>query len=154
MERLWAPWRMGYVSKAGEGECIFCVKPKESSDEKNYIVKRGKYCFSMLNIYPYNNGHLMVAPYRHVPDLLDLREEEIVEMMQMLRELEAKLKKLLKPDGFNIGINIGRAAGAGFEGHIHIVPRWNGDTNFMPVLSDTKVISQSLEELYKLLKDE
>jgi ATP adenylyltransferase len=96
----------------------------------------------------------MVAPYRHVPDLLDLREEEIVEMMQMLRELEAKLKKLLKPDGFNIGINIGRAAGAGFEGHIHIVPRWNGDTNFMPVLSDTKVISQSLEELYKLLKDE
>ena len=154
MERLWAPWRVKYVSNPDkEKECIFCQKSQEKNDKKNLIVSRGKYCFALLNIYPYNNGHIMIAPYNHAGDIVQLEEYELSEMFRLVKELEIKIKSILNPDGFNIGINIGKSAGAGMENHLHmhLVPRWGGDTNFMAVVSDTRVISQSLEELYELL---
>ncbi len=154
MQRLWAPWRSKYIQTVDEKtECIFCEKAKSKNDRKNLVLKRGKYCFVILNTYPYNNGHLMVAPYRHISQIYQLKKYEIIEIFQFLKQYEIKLKEKLNPDGFNIGLNVGRVAGAGFEHHIHfhIVPRWQGDTNFMPVISDTKVISQSLQEVYKLL---
>ncbi len=154
MERLWAPWRVKYVSNPDkEKECIFCKKSQEKNDKKNLIVSRGQYCFALLNIYPYNNGHIMIAPYNHAGDIVQLEEYELSEMFRLVKELEIKIKSILNPDGFNIGINIGKSAGAGMENHLHmhLVPRWGGDTNFMAVVSDTRVISQSLEELYELL---
>ncbi len=155
MDRLWAPWRHGYVvNPEGEG-CIFCMKPAEQKDEENFLLYRGKKVFVLMNIYPYNNGHLMVAPYRHTGDINELDSDELLEMMEVVQKCIRILKEKMHPDGFNIGINLGRVAGAGFENHlhIHIVPRWNGDTNFMPVLADTKVIPISLKEAYNLLKD-
>lgn len=155
MDRIWAPWRSGYIQKVGQKkECIFCQKARAKNDRKNFVLQRGKYCFVILNIYPYNNGHLMIAPYRHISEISQIRKCEAVEIFQFLKEYESKLKQKLKPDGFNVGLNVGRAAGAGVEYHIHfhIVPRWVGDTNFMPVISETKVISQSLEEVYNLLR--
>lgn len=151
---LWAPWRKGYIQNLKSEQCIFCVKPRQKKDSKNYIIWRKKYSFAMLNIYPYNNGHILIAPYRHVSSLNKLKKEEINELFSLLKKAEKKLKEKLSPDGFNIGINIGKVSGAGYADHIHIhiVPRWQGDTNFMPVLAETKVISESLEELYKLLK--
>ncbi|HID61887.1 MAG TPA: HIT domain-containing protein, partial [Anaerolineae bacterium] len=126
MKRLWSPWRMKYIiSKKGEG-CIFCDKIAENNDEANYILHRGKTCYVMLNLYPYNNGHLMVSPYRHVPSPEQLAEEELTEMMLMVNRSLRALRRAMRPDGFNIGVNIGKAAGAGIEEHvhIHIVPRW------------------------------
>ena len=155
MQRLWAPWRSKYIQTVDEKpECIFCEKAKSKNDRKNLVLKRGKYCFVILNIYPYNNGHLMVAPYRHISQIYQLKKCEIIEIFQFLKQYQIKLKEKLNPDGFNIGLNIGRVAGAGFEYHIHfhIVLRWEGDTNFMPVISNTKVISQSLQKVYKLLR--
>ena len=142
------------VNPEGEG-CIFCKKPAEEKDEENFILYRGKRVFVLMNIYPYNNGHLMVAPYRHIGDFNGLDDEELLEMMQVVKRCLEILREKMNPNGFNIGMNLGRVAGAGFEEHlhIHIVPRWNGDTNFMPVLADTKVIPISLREAYKLLKD-
>ena len=153
MDRLWAPWRVKYVIQKRPLKCIFCQKPSEQDDKKNFIIKRGKNVFSVLNIFPYNTGHLMVAPYRHVKDLRRLNGQEMQELMDSVKESLTLLDKKLKPEGYNIGLNLGRVAGAGFDGHlhIHIVPRWAGDTNFMPVINNTKVISQSLEELYKIL---
>ena len=153
MDKLWAPWRIQYVQAAKTKSCIFCLKPKQKKDKKNYIVERKHYLYSLLNIYPYNNGHIMIAPYRHVGDLDQLTDKEQTEMMTFITATTGKLKKVLKTHGFNIGFNIGKAAGAGYESHIHvhIVPRWTGDTNFMPVISDAKVISQSLEDLYRML---
>lgn len=157
MERIWAPWRMKYILKArnGKEKCIFCEIPNEKKDEENYLIKRGELAFVLMNIFPYNNGHLMIAPYKHTPSLQNLSEEELLEMMKLVVESEKALKALLSPDGFNIGLNIGRVAGAGFEEHIHIhiVPRFNGDTNFMPIVANTKVISESLRETYKKLKE-
>jgi ATP adenylyltransferase len=157
MERIWAPWRMKYILKARneKEKCIFCEIPNEKKDEENYLIKRGKLAFVLMNIFPYNNGHLMIAPYKHTPSLQNLSEEELLEMMKLVVESEKALKALLSPDGFNIGLNIGRVAGAGFEEHvhIHIVPRFNGDTNFMPIVANTKVISESLMETYKKLKE-
>lgn len=152
---LWAPWRIKYLQQKKMAGCIFCKASQERNDKKNLIVKRGKLSFSMLNIFPYNNGHLMVAPFRHVGDLAKLSQDEFLDLFINLKEMKLKLDKILKPQGYNIGINIGRAAGAGFPGHIHIhiVPRWNADTNFMPVIARTKVISQSLKELYKKIKN-
>ncbi len=154
MDKLWAPWRIKYIRKCANTACIFCKMPKQNKDKKNYILKRGKYCFSMLNIFPYNNGHLMVAPYKHTPELNRLTQEETQELMQLLTQSIELLKKKLKPHGFNIGINMGKVAGAGFARHlhVHIVPRWNSDTNFMPVITQTKVISQALNDLYNTLK--
>ncbi len=153
MEKLWAPWRIKYVQAAKTRGCIFCQKAKQKRDAKNYIILRGKTVFSMLNIYPYNNGHLMVAPYRHIGQPDKLNEQETAELFSMVNDSVRKLRAKLKPQGFNIGMNIGKAAGAGIDKHlhVHVVPRWEGDTNFMPIISGTRVLAQSLDELYRML---
>lgn len=154
MDKLWAPWRIKYITNAKKQQgCLFCRVKKETTDKKNLVIFRSCYALSMLNKFPYNNGHLMVIPYRHTQDLDALTSEEILDMFFLLNKTKKILKKVLKPDGFNVGMNLGRVAGAGIPGHvhIHIVPRWREDTNFMPVLFETKVISQSLEELYDTL---
>ena len=157
MKNLWAPWRMKYIENIltdRKGRCILCAKPEENNDKENLIIKRGKKCFIIMNLYPYNNGHLMITPYAHVPDLTSLDNETILEILTMLQKCEQVLKNSFHPDGLNVGVNIGRAAGAGIDQHIHfhVVPRWTGDTNFLPVLDDTKVIVQSLEDTYNTLK--
>lgn len=143
---------MEYILNIKAKGCIFCKKLKEP-DSKALIIKRRKTCFSMLNIYPYNNGHLMVAPKRHVARLDLLMKNELNELIQLVTESQRLLEQKLRPHGFNIGLNIGRTAGAGVVGHLHfhIVPRWDGDTNFMPIIGETKVIPQLLEETYKML---
>ncbi|MFH0771570.1 MAG: HIT domain-containing protein [Candidatus Omnitrophota bacterium] len=154
MDKLWAPWRSKYVTRVNSIKgCIFCSKPKAGNDEANYIISRGKSSLSMLNIFPYSNGHVMVAPYRHVKDMIGLSAAELFEIFDLTRKMQSLLVKTMKPDGFNIGINVGRAAGAGVKDHIHIhiVPRWVGDVNFMPVFTSTKVISESLDALYDRL---
>ena len=157
MEQLWAPWRIRYIQNlpaAEPGDCFLCEKPKEANDDLNYILYRGQKNFVILNSYPYNAGHLMVAPYRQVASLEGLADEELKEHFEIVRRCLSVLRQAFKPDGFNIGINIGRVAGAGVDKHIHthIVPRWQGDSNFMPVLSDTKVINEALTETYQKLK--
>ena len=156
MDKLWAPWRIKYIQAKKSKGCIFCRKPRQKKDALNYIITRKRYCFSLLNIFPYNNGHMMVAPYRHVADFEKLRPEEKMDILELISESIAKLKKVLKPQGINVGINLGKAAGAGIAKHlhVHIVPRWDADTNFMPVISQTKVISQSLDDLYSILRTE
>jgi len=152
---MWAPWRLEYIINSGsDGGCIFCEKPKEKNDEKNFIIYRGKESFALLNIYPYNNGHIMIAPYRHTGSLDDLSTETLCEMMELVKKITHRIKKEMKAQGFNVGINVGKAAGAGIEQHIHIhvVPRWPGDTNFMPVVCGTKIISESLKSVYDKLK--
>jgi ATP adenylyltransferase len=156
-ERIWAPWRFAYVKGATKNEqqgCIFCVKPDEGDDEANLIVHRGERCFVILNLFPYTNGHLMVAPYEHHSSLADLDAETVAEMMALTQRAIAALEESYSPQGYNIGFNQGRVAGAGVEHHIHmhVVPRWGGDTNFMPVLADTRVMPQSLEESYEALR--
>ncbi|MFC1703408.1 HIT domain-containing protein [Candidatus Omnitrophota bacterium] len=152
MNKLWAPWRIGYVQKKQKG-CLFCRVKNSKKDSRNYIVRRSAFSFSILNVFPYNNGHVMVVPYRHVKYLDALRENELKDLMQLLLSTKKNLNSILKPQGFNIGVNEGRCAGAGFVNHvhIHIVPRWNGDANFMPAASGAKVISQSLNDLYRRL---
>jgi ATP adenylyltransferase len=156
--RIWAPWRLAYVkdaSKDNEDECIFCTKPAEEDDERNLIVHRGERCFVILNLFPYTNGHLMVAPYEHTGKLQDLDPETVAEMMALAQRSMRRLEQVYEPHGYNVGVNQGRIAGAGFEGHIHlhVVPRWGGDTNFMPVIGDTRVMPQSLEDSFKALKE-
>jgi ATP adenylyltransferase len=158
-QRIWAPWRLEYVKDASkdiESECIFCTKPGEGAerDEENLIVSRGKRCFVILNKFPYTNGHLMVAPYEHVATLQDLDPETIAEMMDLARRGMTALEASYAPHGYNVGFNQGRVAGAGLEHHIHmhVVPRWGGDTNFMPVLGDTRVMNQTLEDSYRTLR--
>jgi len=155
VDKLWAPWRSKYLYNRKSKKCIFCNLPTKNKDKSHYIVARRKKCFAILNLYPYNNGHVMVAPYKHKNALSKLTKDEMLEIFELIIEMKKRLKKKLKPDGFNVGFNIGRTAGAGFPGHIHfhIVPRWNGDINFMPVISGTKIISESLESVYKVLKD-
>lgn len=150
MEHLWAPWRIRYILGPKETGCFFCGKSQEAEDAKNHILIRERSCFALLNAYPYNAGHLMVAPYKHTGELDDLAEQELGEMMALVRRCKQLLARAMKPEGFNIGVNLGRVAGAGVEDHVHfhIVPRWNGDTNYMPVLGDTRVIPQALDELY------
>lgn len=152
-DRLWAPWRIGYVQSQKEG-CFLCEALKRKDDSESLIVVRRALCFAILNRFPYNNGHLLVAPNHHKTMMKDLEHEERDELMELVDESVDALREALNPHGFNIGINLGRVAGAGVPEHlhIHIVPRWDGDTNFMPILADTKVISQSLEELYDLLR--
>jgi ATP adenylyltransferase len=154
MDRLWAPWRIGYVRTTGKKQtgCLFCRSLKSKS--KNYVFLQNKYSFAMLNIFPYNNGHVMVSPNRHIGDLKSLTEQETNDMFKTLRQVLNLLDKVLKPQGYNVGMNIGKCSGAGVPGHLHlhIVPRWEADTNFMPITSDSKVISQSLDELYHQLK--
>ncbi|MFA6129671.1 MAG: HIT domain-containing protein [Candidatus Omnitrophota bacterium] len=154
MDKLWAPWRVNYVSAKRKGKkCIFCYA--KSGASRDYVIFKSRFSIVMLNIYPYNNGHLLVSPLRHIRDISQLRQEEVVDLFKCLNKAKSLLQKVLHPEGFNIGINLTRAAGAGIAGHLHlhIVPRWSGDTNFMPVVSNTKIISQSLDELAKSLKN-
>lgn len=152
MKILWAPWRIKYILGKKE-KCIFCDKVKNNNDRENYVLLRGKDGFVMLNTFPYNNGHLMVAPYRHVPDLDGLEKNELGELMGLVKKSTQILKKALNPEGFNVGINMGKVAGAGVEGHIHIhiVPRWEGDSSFISTVGDTKIIPESLDDTYKKL---
>ncbi len=155
--RIWAPWRLEYVkdaAKDNEDECIFCAKPAADDDEANLIVHRGERCFVILNLFPYTNGHLMVAPYEHCGALQDLDVETIAEMMALAQGAMRRLEDVYSPHGYNVGFNQGRIAGAGFESHIHmhVVPRWGGDTNFMPVLADTRVMPQTPQQTYEALR--
>jgi ATP adenylyltransferase len=153
MKRIWAPWRVEYIRMEKPKGCILCDKPKESNDEANYILYRGKHNYVILNAYPYNPGHLMVAPYRHLATPEDLTPEERNEHFEILNRALGALRAAFNAPGFNIGMNVGKVAGAGIDDHFHthIVPRWAGDTNFMPVLADTKVINEALAETYKKL---
>ena len=155
MENIWAPWRKEFILSKKDDNCFFCVAIKDNQDRKNLVLHRGKECFCILNKYPYNSGHLMVAPKMHKDDLSKLSDSEMLELLTLTRDVKDILTKKLKPEGFNLGINFGKVAGAGVEDHIHLhlVPRWKGDTNFMPVIAETKVIPQSLEDLYLELKD-
>lgn len=154
MKTLWAPWRLTFVTKEKSGECIFCAKPTENADKKNYIYERRELVFGVLNRFPYNSGHLMIAPYRHVVSFADLRDDEWRGILELLRDTMKVLNDLMHPEGFNLGFNVGKASGAGYEHlHLHVVPRWSGDTNFMPVLSDTKVIPEHLEETFRRIRD-
>jgi len=154
MDKLWAPWRINYIGakKKAKG-CIFCRA--KNSVSKDYIIFKSRFNIVMLNIYPYNNGHLLVAPLRHIRDISQLRQDEIIDLFKCLNKAKALLQKVLRPQGYNIGFNLTRAAGAGIAGHLHmhIVPRWIGDTNFMPVIASTKIISQSLDELARCLRN-
>jgi ATP adenylyltransferase len=156
-QRIWAPWRLAYVKEASKNsgqECIFCAKPAVGDDEASLIVHRGERCFVILNLFPYTNGHLMVAPYEHVATLQELDADTVAEMMALTQRAMSVLSERYEPHGYNVGFNQGRVAGAGVEHHIHmhVVPRWGGDTNFMPVLADTRVMPQTLEESYATLK--
>lgn len=154
MQQIWAPWRTVYLGAPQSTECVFCGKVNSAEDEENLVLYRASHCFVMLNLYPYNNGHLLVAPNRHAGDLDALEEQELLEMMLVTRKMLSVLRSF-NPEGFNVGVNLGRTAGAGIPGHfhIHIVPRWNGDTNFMPVLADVRVISESLATTYRKLRE-
>ena len=158
MDYLWAPWRMEYVQNPNkeEGGCIFCLDSDNSDDLKNLIIKRGKSAFVIMNKYPYNNGHLMVSPNIHTSEFDKLSRDIQVEMMEFVSQSMKILNKTICPDGYNFGANFGTVAGAGIKDHLHlhIVPRWDGDTNFMPVTGNTKVHVSSLIEMCELLSKE
>jgi ATP adenylyltransferase len=157
-DRLWAPWRMTYIEQPSTGTDdvnIFVDLPAKNSDREHLILYRGKVAFVMLNAFPYTNGHLLIAPYRQTPDLSDLNDEELLEINQLLAKSVRWIRKVYGPDGFNVGVNMGRAAGAGIPVHVHwhIVPRWNGDTNFMTTVGEVRVLPQTLEQSYDRLKE-
>lgn len=164
MDQLWAPWRLAYVtadkdkpaSKPKESGCFLCQGVAGEDDRENLVVHRTNLSVVVLNKFPYNNGHLLVCPKAHKGTLDELISEELLDLQLLLRQMMGILSKHMSPDGFNVGLNLGRVAGAGLPGHLHwhIVPRWNGDTNFMPVISDVRVIVQSLEALYDLVTGE
>lgn len=146
---------MSYVGGSSKpAGCIFCLKAQDGQDPQNYVLSRGPLAYVLMNVYPYNNGHLMIAPYRHIGDLGGLAGEELADMMHLAQESLAVLGRSLRPEGFNLGFNQGKAAGAGIDDHIHlhIVPRWMGDTNFMPVVGTTKVLPESLDATYARLR--
>jgi ATP adenylyltransferase len=153
MKRLWAPWRIDYIVNKKPSTCIFCVSSDQEHDREKLILFRTDLSLVMLNRYPYNNGHLMIAPFRHTADLNELSEEEMLDLFATLRLSRNVLEKTASPQGFNIGINLGKAAGAGVDEHlhIHIVPRWNGDTNFMSVISDNRVMPENLRSTFEKL---
>jgi len=157
MKRLWAPWRIEYIlDKNKNKSCLFCDISKEASkarDKKNLILYRGKTCFVLMNKYPYNNGHLMVIPYFHTPTFEGLSDDVLFELMTTVRDSIDILKKAMNPDGFNMGLNFGKVAGAGMESHMHmhIVPRWTGDTDSMPIIAETRVMPEHLGATYKKL---
>jgi ATP adenylyltransferase len=158
MERLWTPWRMAYVTTTSEPHgCVFCAardREPSGADNAALVVFRGATCYVILNLYPYNNGHLMVVPDRHVPALDAMTAEEREEMMELTRRCEVALTEAYRPHGLNVGINLGRAAGAGVVDHlhVHVVPRWNGDTNFMTVVGDTRVLPEDLRQSAERLR--
>ncbi|MBI3611129.1 MAG: HIT domain-containing protein [Nitrospirae bacterium] len=153
MKQLWAPWRMPYLKNDQPKGCIFCTKTRQNHDRSNLILYRGRRTFVMMNLYPYSNGHLLVSPYRHVGSIEELDPTTLTDLMRTAQRALRAVRLVFKPDAFNLGINQGRQAGAGIESHVHlhIVPRWNGDTNFMPVLTDTRVIPEHLESSYDKL---
>ena len=155
-ERLWAPWRLSYIEKpTPHGGCFFVDLPAQTNDRENLILFLGKTAFVMLNGFPYTSGHLMVAPYKHTAEMSELDDAELLEINKLLARSLGWLKAAYKPDGFNIGVNLGRSAGAGVPSHIHwhIVPRWDGDTNFMTVVGEVRVLPQSLQDSYDRLKE-
>ncbi len=161
MDLMWSPWRSQYIQtfkdedKKAPKPCFFCeAAPHPENDREMLVVARRENCFVMLNRYPYNSGHALVAPYRHVGTLKELREEELTGIILTIREASAVLESYLNPHGFNIGVNVGRVAGAGVPGHFHfhVVPRWNGDTSFMPVLGEVRVVSQAVQEMQEDLQ--
>jgi ATP adenylyltransferase len=156
LEKLWAPWREKFIFCEKHPGCFLCRTAKEKQDRKNLILFRGKKCFVILNRYPYNNGHLMVAPYRHVGKLENLKEDESIELLKISQLCIKAIKSGLKPRGINLGMNLGKVSGAGVADHLHlhIVPRWQGDTNFMPILAETKIVSVGLSSTYAILKKE
>jgi len=151
MESLHAPWRIEYIlaPKQASTESLFTRIANSSQDEDNYVIARERTCYALLNSYPYTGGHLLIVPYKETEDFNGLTDEEITDLMKLTRRCQNALTKVIKPDGFNIGINLGKVAGAGIPGHlhIHVVPRWQGDTNFMPVLANTTVVPQALKDL-------
>ncbi|MBA2391622.1 MAG: HIT domain-containing protein [Ktedonobacteraceae bacterium] len=157
MENLWAPWRMAFITPKTPPPpgCIFCTQPAANSDEEYHILYRGERCFMMLNKYPYNNGHLMIAPFKHAGSISLFDADTLAELMAQAQLALKALRLAMNPDGFNMGINEGKVAGAGFADHMHyhIVPRWNGDTNFMPVVADIKVMPEHLDTVYQQLKE-
>lgn len=156
MDRIWAPWRMDYIESSKEPGCVFCEKSQSKKDKKNLVLYRGMETFILMNLYPYTNGHLMIAPYLHTSDVNELTEIANKEIMQFAKDCFNILKSKLGAEGFNFGANLGKVAGAGIDQHIHyhIVPRWSGDTNFMPVISDTKVMIEKLNKTWERLKPE
>ncbi|MDD5672845.1 MAG: HIT domain-containing protein [Chitinivibrionales bacterium] len=157
MDTLWAPWRMSYMKKLSDpprnGVCVFCQKNAEDNDAENLVLYKGKKSFVVMNLYPYTNGHLLIIPCNHTADFETLDQECWIEVWHLLALCKKVLTECLHPDGFNIGMNLGRSAGAGISDHLHwhIVPRWNGDNNFMPVLGGVRIMSQSLEDCYAML---
>ncbi len=160
MDRLYAPWRMAYVEQPQEPAsnatgCVFCDKAASTDDTASLIVHRGKTCFVLLNLFPYNNGHLMVVPYLHTAALADLDTDTSLELLTLAKSAREALALAMHPEGYNLGMNLGTAAGAGIADHLHlhVVPRWNGDTNFMPVLADVKVLPDALENTCRKLRE-
>jgi ATP adenylyltransferase len=148
VERLWSPWRLAYVTASGEPQaCVFCTAPEQDAAH-SLVVFRGTACYVVLNLYPYNNGHLMVVPKRHFATLAGATPDELTEMMELTRRAEIALTEVYKPHGLNVGINLGRPAGAGILDHLHmhVVPRWNGDTNYMSVVGNTRVLPEELAQ--------
>lgn len=156
MQQLWAPWRKAYLRPKGRRRrgCLFCGLLAQRRDAENYILKRTPFSFALLNRYPYNNGHLMVVPLRHVSSVARLKEAEKLDWLALYEEMQLALQEQMRPDGFNVGLNLGKVAGAGVRGHLHlhVVPRWQGDSNFLPVIGHTKVIPESLDSVYRSLK--
>jgi ATP adenylyltransferase len=152
MKVLWAPWRLKYIIGDKEEGCIFCKKPKEGNDKDNLILYTGETSYIIMNRYPYSNGHLMTVPYKHTNNFSDLTREEKLELMDLTAKC-IDILQVIKPEGFNIGMNLGRTGGAGIEDHLHfhVVPRWSGDTNFMPVIGDVRVMPEYLEDTYETL---
>jgi len=161
MQQLWAPWRMIYLDKASDvtngNACIFCTKPAQdpAHDAEQLILYRGQHAFIMMNLYPYNTGHLLIAPYQHTGTLVDLPLQTTAEIMYLMQQCERACRSALNPEGFNVGVNIGKVAGAGFPDHVHfhLVPRWGGDTNFMPVIADVKVMPEFLQQTFEKIKE-
>ena len=153
MARLWAPWRSRFVYQRGAPGCVFCRAVKSRDDKKHHVFRRSRHAFAILNLYPYINGHVMVAPRRHVADVSRCSDDELLDLWHLVGDVRQQLQRVRKPHGFNLGANIGRAAGAGIPGHmhVHLVPRWRGDTNFMTSVSGVRVISDSLDDLYRRL---
>ena len=153
--RLWAPWRLQYLKGDKSDDCIFCSKPALDDDERALIVHRGDACYVILNAFPYTNGHVMVAPFEHVADLRGLDDTAAGELVALTQRSLDAVESVYGPDGFNLGVNLGEVAGAGFAGHMHqhVVPRWKGDTNFMPVVGDTRVMPETLPDSWRKLRD-
>jgi ATP adenylyltransferase len=155
MDYLWTPWRYAYVSNPEKTGCVFCEATGEKDDAKTYVVFRGKNCFVILNAFPYTSGHVMIVPYEHLDELRKMPADAANEMMALSQQMEKVLRELYHPDGINLGMNIGKAAGAGIAGHIHmhVLPRWVADANFMSVVGETRVLPETLEVTWKRMRE-